>query len=146
MRRLLIVVAALVALAALPATAVASSGSGPGGPGPIICDNCGGGTGGWTGCTSQRADHSASVWLLASVDHYLIVNYCKRNGWITSVSIAVHGCDARGIASCSTGPAWMTGGGVGWGYATFEAHANWLIYTTPFINNSDTLTLTIPIG
>jgi hypothetical protein len=143
MRKLLVVLAALAAIAVLPATAAADPG---GGRKPIICDNCGGGLGGWTGCTSQRADHTASVWPIASVDHYLIVNYCKNNGWITSVSIAVHGCDARGIVSCSVGPAWMTGGGVGWGYASFEAHANWIIYTTPFINNSDTLTLTIPIG
>jgi hypothetical protein len=148
MRKLLILVAVLAAIAVIPATASAGDGGGGGGDKVhgAICGTCGGGLGGWTGCTSQRADHTASIWPIASVDHYLIVNYCKQNGWITSISIAVHGCDAHGLVSCSTGPAWMTSGGVGWGFASFEAHANWVLYTTPFVNNADTLTLDIPIG
>ena len=153
MRKVLIVIALLAAIAAVPATATAGGrGGGGGGAGgvarehPVICGYCNNGLGGWTGCTSQRADHSASVWPIASVDHYLIVDYCKENGWITSISIAVHGCDAHGLVSCNAGDAWMTSGGVGWGFASFEAHANGVLYTTPFVNNSDTLSLDIPIG
>jgi hypothetical protein len=40
----------------------------------------------------------------------------------------------------------MTSGGVGTGYATFEAHASWILYSTPYISNIDVLTLTVPVG
>ena len=33
---------------------------------------------------------------LAHYKHYLVVNYCKRSGTITSLSIAAHGCDSTG--------------------------------------------------
>jgi hypothetical protein len=43
-------------------------------------------------------------------------------------------------------PAWQNGGGVGYGFATFEAHANWFLYTSPYYNSTDVLNLTIPVG
>jgi hypothetical protein len=42
--------------------------------------------------------------------------------------------------------AWRTSGGVGYGYATFEAHATWGVTLVPFYNNTDVLTLTVPVG
>src|SRR5207244_13542526 len=113
-RKALLLVGLLAALAG-PAGAAAQ--------GPIqdvICGAaCDGGGGGWSGCTQQEASHSASVWPIASLRHYLVVSYCKSDGTITSISIAAHGCDTSGVASCSPGPSWQTGGGVGSGYATF---------------------------
>jgi hypothetical protein len=140
--RKLVLAAMLVALA-IPAGAAAAGGS----IGDVVCGTaCDGGGGGWTGCTQVQAAHSASVWPFASIRHYLVVSYCKRNGTITSLSIAAHGCDTSGVASCGAGPAWQTGGGVGSGYASFEAHANWFLYTSPYYNNTDVLTLTVPLG
>jgi hypothetical protein len=134
----------LLAALALPAGAVAAGG-GP--PHDVICGTaCDGGGGGWSGCTQAQASRSASVWPFASLRHYLIVSYCKRNGTITSISIAAHGCDTSGVASCSAGPAWQSGGGVGYGYATFEAHANWFLYSSPYYTNTDVLYLTVPVG
>jgi hypothetical protein len=104
-----------------------------------------GGTG-FTGCTQQTASHSGGLPFFSSVNHYLIVNYCKRQGTITSISIAAHGCDVRGFAFCFTGPAFMTGGGVGSGYATFQAHATWGVTLAPLYNNNDVITLTVPVG
>src|SRR5205809_1055091 len=78
--------------------------------------------------------------------HYLVVNYCKRYGIITSVSIAAHGCDTGGLIYCNTGPAWQTGGGVGSSSATFEGHALWIVTTSPFYTNNDVLYLTVPAG
>jgi hypothetical protein len=141
-RKWLLILGLLAALA-IPAGA-AASGMPP--PGMICGTACDGGGGGWSGCTQVQAAHSASVWPIASLRHYLVVNYCKRNGTITSLSIAAHGCDTGGVASCNPGPAWQTGGGVGSGYATFEAHANWFLYTSPYYNNTDVLTLTVPLG
>ncbi len=139
-----IVMFGLLAALAVPAGAAAAGGGHGSG---VICGTaCDGGGGGWSGCTQLREAHSASVWLIASISHYLVVSYCKSNGTITSVSIAAHGCDTGGVASCGVGPAWQTGGGVGTGYATFEAHANWLLYTSPYYNDTDVLTLTVPLG
>ncbi|MCW2965561.1 MAG: hypothetical protein JWO17_2813 [Actinomycetia bacterium] len=139
MRKALLILGVLAALA-VPAAAVAKA------P-PVICGTaCDGGGSGWTGCTSQTASHSANLWPVATVNHYLVVSYCKVNGWITSISIAAHGCDTSGIASCSAGPAWQTGGGVGAGFATFEAHASWFLYTSPYYMNYDTLNLTVSLG
>ena len=67
---------------------------------------------------------------LAHIRHFLIVNYCKHYGIITSVSIAAHGCDTSGLVSCHIGPAWQTGGGVGFTSATFEGHVTWTVTTT----------------
>ncbi len=137
----------LSVLAVLAVPAGASAAGGGGHIHDVICGTaCDGGGGGWSGCTQLRAAHSASVWPIASISHYLIVSYCKRYGTITSVAISAHGCDTGGVASCAVGPAWQTGGGVGSGYATFEAHANWFLYTSPYYNNSDVLTLTVPLG
>jgi hypothetical protein len=142
MRTWLLLLGLLAALA-VPAGAAAAGAPIQG----VICGTaCDGGGGGWSGCTQIQAAHSASVWPLASIKHYLIVSYCKRNGTITSLSIAAHGCDTGGVASCSVGPAWQSGGGVGSGYASFEAHANWFLYTTPYYNSTDVLTLTVPLG
>ena len=140
MRKALLIAGLFAALAA-PAAAVAKV------PAPVICGTaCDGGGGGWTGCTQQVESHSASIPLVASVRHYLIVSYCKQNGTITSISIAAHGCDTGGMVSCSTGPAWQTGGGVGAGYASFEAHASWVVNLPPFYSNYDILRLTVPVG
>ena len=141
MRKALLILGLLAALA-VPAVATAKAPP----PGVICGTACDGGGGGWSGCTQQTESHSASVWPIASINHYLVVSYCKSNGTITSVSIAAHGCDTGGVASCSPGPAWQTGGGVGAGYASFEAHASWFLYTSPYYNNSDVLTLTVPLG
>ncbi len=138
-----LVILGLLATLAVPAGAAAHGGPNPG----VICGgSCDGGGGGWSGCTQIQAEHSASVWPIASLRHFLVVSYCKSNGTITSISIAAHGCDVGGVASCHLGPAWQTGGGVGSGYATFEAHANWFLYTSPYINSTDVLTLTVPLG
>jgi hypothetical protein len=133
----------LVAALAVPAAASATAKAPP----PVICGGvCDSGGNGWTGCTQQEASHTGNLWPIAYVKHYLVVSYCKVNGWITSISIAAHGCDTSGIASCSAGPAWQTGGGVGAGYATFEAKATWFVYTSPYYLNSDTLNLTVSLG
>jgi hypothetical protein len=139
-RKVLLVLGLLAALA-VPAVASAKA------P-PVICGGVcdGGGGGGYTGCTQQTASHSGNLWPVASVNHYLVVSYCKVNGLITSISIAAHGCDTSGIASCSTGPAWQTGGGVGTGYASFTAKATWFLYTSPYYLNSDTLDLSVSVG
>ena len=50
----------------------------------------------------------------------------------------------RGLVSCSPTAAWMTGGGVGNTWATFEAHAQWTVNTLHIYNNTDVLTLTVP--
>jgi hypothetical protein len=138
---------ALLILGLLAALAVPAGAAAPGPIQDVICGTaCDGGGGGWSGCTQQEASHSASVWPIASLRHYLVVSYCKSDGTITSISIAAHGCDTSGVASCSPGPAWQTGGGVGSGYATFEAHASWFLYTSPYYNSTDVLTLTVPLG
>jgi hypothetical protein len=136
-------------VAALATAGGASAAKPPGPAQPQVictgsCDN--GGTGGYSGCTSQEASHSTGIQFLASVRHFLVVNYCKSNGVITRLSIAGHGCDSSGLMSCTTGPAWQTGGGVGSGYATFEAHAQWWVSSNPFYVSYDVLTLTIPVG
>jgi hypothetical protein len=140
-RKALLILGLLAALA-VPAGATAKEAP----PGVICGTACDGGGGGWSGCTSQSAAHAAGLPYFSSVKHYLVVSYCKRYGTITSISISAHGCDTSGFAFCSAGPAWQTGGGVGYGYATFEAHANWGVTLAPLYNNTDTLTLTVPVG
>jgi hypothetical protein len=132
-------------VAALGVCATAEAAVGPHAP-SMICGYCGDSGTGWSGCTSQTEEHSASIPFIASVRHYLVVSYCKRGGVITSLSLAAHGCDVGGLVSCSVGPAWQTGGGVGEGFATFEAHATWVVNLPPFYSNYDTLNLTIPVG
>jgi hypothetical protein len=79
--------------------------------------------------------------------HYLVVNYCKRNGLITSIGIAAHGCDFQGTAACSAGPAWQTSGGVGTGYASFTGHAVYIgaLAGVPFAGTS-VVNVSIPVG
>lgn len=140
MRKLVFLVALIGALA-VPAAGLAK--------GPItsvICGTaCDGGGGGYTGCTQARADHEANIGV-AYLDHYLIVSYCKVNGVITSLSIAAHGCTYRLLATCTAGNAWQTGGGVGYGYATFTGQAQWAAYPLFFVANTDTVDLTINWG
>lgn len=143
MRKALFLIA-VVAMLAIPCVATAA-GSFP--IRTVACSGaCDSGGGGWTGCTTQTESHTASLSLLAYIRHYLVVSYCKRYGVITSISIAAHGCDTGGLVSCSPGPAWLTGGGVGYGSASFEAHASWKVNTLPLYNNYDILTLTVPTG
>lgn len=145
MRKLIVLVGILAALAVTAGSARAAIG----GPPPVICGmSCdGGGTAGWTGCTQQTASHSDGIPYLASYRHYLVVSYCKRNGIITSISIAAHGCDGSGTIECQAGPAWQTGGGVGAGYATFTARATYIGLFGGFpIYSSDALDLTVAVG
>ncbi|HEX4678042.1 MAG TPA: hypothetical protein VH210_02390 [Gaiellaceae bacterium] len=142
MRKALLILVALAALA-IPAAAVAKA---P--PTVAICGGaCDGGGGGWTGCTSQTAADSLGIRYISYYRHYLVVSYCKSNGIITSLGIAAHGCDFEGVAVCSAGPAWQTGGGVGSGYATFTAHATYIggIGGVPFAGSS-VVNLTIAPG
>jgi len=140
-RKALLILGVLAALA-VPAAATAKA------P-PVICGTAcdGGGSSGWTGCTSQSASDSVGIPYISYVRHYLVVSYCKVNGWITSVSIAAHGCDYQGAAFCSLGPAWQTGGGVGSGYATFTGHASYVgtLGGVPFAGTS-VVNLTISLG
>jgi hypothetical protein len=130
-RKALLILGVLAALA-VPAAATAKA------P-PIICGgSCDGGGTGYTGCTSQTASESFGIPYISHVTHYLVVSYCKVNGWITSVGIAAHGCDFQGAAFCSTGAAWQTGGGVGSGFASFTGHATYVgaIGGVPFAGTS----------
>lgn len=137
MRRALTLLA-LVAALMVPGAAAAAGGS------SVACGpSCDPG-GGYTGCKSISASHSSSVWLVYSIRHVLVVSYCKRNGVITSISIAAHYCDVGGFVSCSPTVAWKTGGGVGSTWATFEAHAQWTVNTLHIYNSTDVLGLTVP--
>jgi hypothetical protein len=132
----------LAALAAVPIAAAKAP------PPPMICGTaCDGGGGGWTGCTQTTASDSQGFRYVSWYRHYLIVNYCKVGGWITSASIAAHGCDVEGVIVCSTGPAWLTSGGVGTGWATFTGHATYVgaIFGVPWAGTS-TVTVNIPLG
>jgi hypothetical protein len=144
-RSVRVVCLVLAVISALAVCGTSAAATGPQTPSEI-CAYCGDSGSGWTGCTTQTEDHSASIPLIASVRHYLVVSYCKQGGIITSLSIAAHGCDVGGIVGCSVGPAWQTEGGVGTGFATFEAHATWVVQLPPFYNNHDTLNLSIPVG
>ena len=139
MRKALLMIGMVLALA-VPAVAAAK------GPPPVLCGPQCDNNGGWTGCTQLTVDHSSGIPFIATVRHYLVVNYCKRYGIITSVSIAAHGCDTGGLIYCNTGPAWQSGGGVGSTSATFEGHALWIVTTSPFYTNNDVLYLTVPAG
>ena len=143
MRKALLMLAVAGALA-LPVAAGAAPGPQP----HVLCggQTCGSPGGGFTGCADVRVQHSAKVSVVAGITHFLIVHYCKVNGFITSVSIAAHGCDTNGLVACSTGPAWQTGGGVGSTSASFEAHASWHITPLGIYNGTDVLTLTVPSG
>jgi hypothetical protein len=128
----------LVAALAFGGAAAAATGS------PVACGGtCDPGSG-YTGCKTISASHTASAWLVYSIRHVLVVSYCKRNGVITSISIAAHYCDSAGLVSCSPTVAWKTGGGVGSTWATFEAHAQWTVNTLHIYNNTDVVSLTVP--
>jgi hypothetical protein len=129
---------ALTAALAVPGVAAASGGA------QVACGGTCDPGGGYTGCKQISASHSSSVWLVYSIRHVLVVSYCKRNGIITSISIAAHYCDVGGLVSCSPTVAWKTGGGVGSTWATFEAHAQWTVNTLHIYNSTDVLGLTVP--
>jgi len=141
MRKALLALALAAALAP-PALARAAIAHDP----LVLCGVSCGGPGGFTGCADERAQHSASVSVVASITHYLVVHFCKVNGVITSLSIAAHGCDTSGLVACSAGPAWQTGGGVRSTWATFEAHASWHVTPLGLYTSTDVLTLTVPTG
>ena len=146
MRKAVLVLALAAALAAVGGASAAKAPGPPAHPNVICtgsCDN--GGTGGFTGCSQRTAERSANAGV-AAVHHYLVVNFCKNNGWITSLSIAAHGCTTAGLMSCDTGPAYVTSGGVGSGWADIVGYAGWTVLLPPFIANSDTLNISIPIG
>ncbi|MGZ4292277.1 MAG: hypothetical protein ACXVQQ_06735 [Gaiellaceae bacterium] len=129
---------ALVALLGITSAAAAAGGA------PVTCGpGCNPG-GGYTGCKTIEASHSSSVWAVYSIRHVLDVQYCKRNGVISSISIAAHYCDVGGFVSCSPTVAWLTGGGNGSTWATFEAHAVWTVTPLHIYNSTDVLTLTVP--
>lgn len=144
MRKLILV---LVAVCALGAASTALAADHQPAPDPYVtCTSTCTGGGGYTGCTSITAQHSWSFPLIASIKHVLVVNYCKKYGIITSVSIAAHYCDVNGFVSCRATVAWKTGGGVGYSSATFEAHATWSVTPLNIYNNTDVLKLTVPAG
>jgi hypothetical protein len=139
---------ALLVLAAIAALAVTGTAAAAGKPPQhdVLCGPGCDSPNGYTGCTQISVERSSSVWLVYSVRHVFVVNYCKRNGVITSLSIAAHYCDVGGLASCSPTVAWQTGGGVGATYATFEAHALWSVTPLNIYNSTDVLYLTVPTG
>ena len=130
----------LVLIAALAFAGVAAAAPGS----PVACGATCDPGGGYTGCKSASASHSSSMWAVYSIKHVLVVSYCKRNGVITSISIAAHYCDVSGLVSCSPTAAWQTGGGVGATWATFEAHAQWTVTPLHIYNNTDVLSLLVP--
>ena len=139
MRKVLLGFVLLAALA-VPGVAFADS------PRPVICAYCDTGTG-WTGCVQVTAEESGGVSFVSHWHHYLVVNYCKTRGTITSLAIIAHGCDAQGFASCSVGPAWLSSGGVGYGWASLQGHATYsgAVAGTPFSSTS-VVHIDIPIG
>jgi hypothetical protein len=138
------IVLGLVLAVALVVPSVAAA---QGGKPTIICAQCGDTGTGWTGCAQLTASESGGVSWVAHWRHYLVVNYCKYKGTITSLSIAAHGCDTEGFANCSTGPAWLTSGGVGYGWASLQGRATYsgAVAGSPF-NSTSTVHVDIPIG
>ena len=140
MRRVLSLLV-LVAALAIVGTAAASPGS------SVACGGtCDPGSG-YTGCKTISESHSSGAWLVYSIRHVLVVSYCKRNGVITGISIAAHYCDTSGFIGCVAGPAWQTGGGAGYGYASFTGRATWTgtVAGAPY-NSTSVVDLTIPYG
>ena len=123
MRKALLIVGLILGLIA-PGAALAA----PGKPLPptVICGptSCDGGGAGSTGCWQSEWWSNRGIDYFSSIHHYIVAQWCKSSGTITSFSIVQHGCDSSGFASCSTGPAFVTGGGVGAGWVSFEGHAN----------------------
>jgi len=144
MRRAFIIAAAVASALALSSAAGAALGP----PSPsLICANCDNSATGWSGCTQVTASDSGGIRFLAHYRHFLVVNYCKLNGAITSLEIAAHGCDFEGAAACSAGASWVTSGGVGWGFASVTGHAVYIgaLAGVPFAGTS-VVDVTIPVG
>jgi hypothetical protein len=132
-------------LAALAAVLVSPAAGAAAKTPPVICGTaCDGGGGGWTGCTSAEGVDWSGVPYISNFHHHLLLNYCKRNGIITALNI-VHYCTVDGPVVCSTGPAWLTGGGVGSGYATATGVATYVggLYGVPWAGTS---TVNVTIG
>ncbi|HEY0415547.1 MAG TPA: hypothetical protein VGC78_04105 [Gaiellaceae bacterium] len=140
MQKWFLLVAVAVALSAAGSAAAAAPAPQP----AILCGPTCDPGGGFTGCKTVSASHSSSVWAIYSIRHVLVVSYCKRNGVITTISIAAHYCDIGGLVSCSPTVAWRTGGGVGSTWATFEAHATWSVTPLHIYNSTDIVTLLVP--
>jgi hypothetical protein len=133
----------LVLVAALAVPGVAAAG----GKQPVICAQCNDGGTGWTGCAQITSEESGGVSYIAHWRHYLVVNFCKVRGTITSLAIVAHGCDSEGFASCSPGPAWVTSGGVGLGWASVEGRATYsgTVAGSPF-NSTSVVHADVAIG
>jgi hypothetical protein len=146
-RKVLLIVG-LVAALAVPGAALAGSGKQVPPP-PVACGGpCDGGGGGSTGCWQYEWWSSGGIQYYSYFKHYLVASWCKSNGTITSLNVVVHGCDTSGFGACSTGPWWTTDGGVGYGWWSFEAHAN--VSTTLAklfgYNFTDVMTGSVPAG
>jgi hypothetical protein len=140
-----VLVLSIVAALAVAGGASAAKSPIPAQPQVICTGSCDAGGGGFTGCDQKTAEHSANVGV-ASFKHVLVVSYCKSNGWITSLSIVAHYCVGAGLGQCDAGQAYVTSGGVGTGWANVTGYAGWTVLLPPFIANSDTLNISIPIG
>lgn len=123
--RKLVILAVLATALAVPAFAFAGVPPIPGGvqPSQVCGPACNGGGPLTTGCWQQQSWTDGGFDYLDHYHHYVVLQWCKYNGVITSIGIAQHGCDTSGFVSCSVGPGWITSGGIGYGSATFEAHA-----------------------
>lgn len=137
------VVLGLVLAVAFAVPGVAAAG----GARPVICATCNDGGTGWTGCAQITSEESGGVSYVAHWRHYLVVNFCKVRGTITSLAIVAHGCDSEGFASCNAGPAWLTSGGVGLGWASVEGRATYSgsIAGSPF-NQTSVVHADVAIG
>ncbi len=122
MRKVLLIVGLVVAFA-VPAAAHAAAGQPPR-PSVDCGGSCEGGGGGSSGCWQETWRQDRGFDYFNHIHHYVVAQWCKSNGTITSFAIVEHSCDTSGFVSCTPGPAFLTGGGVGWGWVTFEAHAN----------------------
>lgn len=113
---------ALAAVLAVPAVGTAAT-SPPPKPYVSCGQTCVGGGTGATGCWTEEFESTRGIDYFDYAHHYIFVDFCEFQGVIMSESLHNHGCDATGLVTCSVGPAFFVGGGVGYTWATFEAHA-----------------------
>ena len=127
MRKVLLIVGLAAALAApaLVSPGAALAANGKPAPPPVICGTaCDGGGGGPSGCWQSTYWQDRGVNYLDKIHHYVVVQWCRTNGTFTMFAIVQHGCDTSGFVSCRPTAAYATSGGVGWGWVSFEAHAD----------------------
>ena len=122
MRKLLFLMA-LVGALAVPAAGLAQA------PAPVICGTACDGGGGSTGCWQASWWRDRGIQYVDYSHHVVVAQWCKSNGIVTSFQITQHYCNVSGFVQCSVGPAYLTGGGVGFGWVTFVGFAN--VQTTP---------------